>query len=296
MIAFALSLFARLMVAAATDDSSFCGFRRIPEDRPASASAFSRPGGILDRRAPIELDMDRVWPPLEINVYVHLVAGSQTSSPAYHLKSTIVRKQFLLLNSHFAGANITFRQRFLERRIYPVYAIVRDGSHQAFIDMALALNQGTDSGNDTLNVYIVDELSTTDGIRTGGQAFYPVNDPEKNLKESGVWIAVGTTPGGDRVNYNLGGTLTHEVGHWFGLPHTWADGSVDMYRCRPKRCKQCDLQRAMGTAPQAYRSTGCPSEQPPDTCPGDSKPDAIHNHMGGNSEYVYSRITTIKEK
>ncbi|HEX7412984.1 MAG TPA: zinc-dependent metalloprotease, partial [Bacteroidia bacterium] len=43
----------------------------------------------------------------------------------------------------------------------------------------------------------------------------------------GVWVAyqsIGNT-GNVAAPYNLGRTLTHESGHYFGLRHTWGDGT-----------------------------------------------------------------------
>ncbi len=46
--------------------------------------------------------------------------------------------------------------------------------------------------------------------------WYP-NDPIMD----GVVIFFGTLPGGTLERFNLGRTLTHEIGHWLGLYHTF---------------------------------------------------------------------------
>jgi len=43
-------------------------------------------------------------------------------------------------------------------------------------------------------------------------------------RDDGVVIAYGTVPGGDDAPFNLGNTLTHEVGHWLYLAHTFENG------------------------------------------------------------------------
>lgn len=79
--------------------------------------------------------------------------------------------------------------------------------------------------------------------------------------------------------YNLGQTLTHEVGHWVGLYHTFQDG--------------CPFDEGDGsesgdyvvdTPAQSGPSFGCPIAR--DSCPTDAGVDPIR-------AYTYSVITSM---
>jgi hypothetical protein len=56
-----------------------------------------------------------------------------------------------------------------------------------------------------------------------GYAYLPSSWPEDDWHH-GVVVLYSTLPGGNAAPYNLGDTGTHEVGHYLGLDHTFANG------------------------------------------------------------------------
>jgi len=87
--------------------------------------------------------------------------------------------------------------------------------------------------------------------------------PGGSSSTDGVVLLYSSLPGGSAVPYNLGRTLTHEVGHYLNLRHIWGDG----------RCRQDDF--VTDTPSSNSANYGCPS-YPSTSC---KSPDMTMNYM-----------------
>ena len=79
-------------------------------------------------------------------------------------------------------------------------------------------------------------------------------------------------PNGGLDGYQEGKTAVHEVGHWFGLLHTFQDNT----------CASGDPGDYVDDTPQESISTdGCPPLDGivKDSCPGNGGQDPVHNYM-----------------
>ncbi|KAG6916489.1 hypothetical protein DXG01_006615 [Tephrocybe rancida] len=118
--------------------------------------------------------------------------------------------------------------------------------------------------SNTLHIYIVGSINVSSDNVDGnkGYATYPQaynGDPTLD----GVVLANSAIPGGSDPNYNQGKALIHEMGHWFGLYHTFEGG-----------CTEPNDQ--IPDTPQE-RYPGFCSEK--DSCPDNAGSDPIHNFM-----------------
>ena len=135
--------------------------------------------------------------------------------------------------------------------------------------MKRALKRG---GPEDLNIY------TTSGNIYLGWAYFPDIVGTNFEFLDGVVIDYRTLPGGEYGSqYSLGGTLTHETGHWLGLLHTFQGACGN----------QGDL--VADTPAEREPTLGCP--QGKDTCRGKPGLDPIHNFMDYSFDACYTQFT-----
>ena len=165
---------------------------------------------------------------INVNVYLHSVAASEgglltvsfhiamsfpQSSRANMMQDQNFQEQLDVLNSDFSPAGITFTLAGTTRTVDDSWAV--DGDEMS---MKTELRQGSYSD---LNVYFTEELGGNLGY-----CYFPTDAPEGSdaFYRDGCSVLASTVPGGSSEGYNLGKTATHEVGHWFGLYHTFQGG------------------------------------------------------------------------
>ena len=146
----------------------------------------------------------------EIATYFHIItdgSNGEISDSQMQAQLDVINKAYLSHGFSFAVAGIT-------RTENSDWSSVSLGG-QAQTEMKESLHEGDAS---TLNVYLT---NVENGIL--GYATFP-EDYDGNPLDDGVVILNETIPGGKAEPYNEGDTLTHEVGHWMGLYHTFQAG------------------------------------------------------------------------
>jgi hypothetical protein len=162
--------------------------------------------------------------------------------------------QIQVLNKAFLPAGIQFTKLRVDRVLNPSWFTMTMGSTaEAVCKRSIAFDPAH-----TLNIY-------TCGIPNGqiGWAYYPWAFAESSYLQ-GLVVHYGTLPGGSVSHYNQGDTATHELGHYFGLYHTFEGG--------------CGYpgDYVTDTPAEATPAFGKPLNR--DTCPTLGT-DPIHNYM-----------------
>ena len=170
------------------------------------------------------------------------------------------------MNADYAPHGIRFVLKDTTRTVNANWA-----NDRAELTMKRSLRQG---GYGALNLYFQTYVS---GYL--GYCYFPesVSEGSADFYYDGCTILWQTVPGGPIANAPLGETVTHEVGHWFGLYHPFqggCTGSGDFIADTPA---------------QASDSTGCPVGR--DSCPGQPGLDPIHNYMDYSYDSCYEEFT-----
>lgn len=219
---------------------------------------------------------------ITIPTYIHVIHSGNTgkkytyaSNPAY------IQNQIKVLNIGFRGEESKAFAPFPSRS-YDRYQVADTTANIQFclagttatnnqlwyldkneIAMKKALKQG---GPESLNVYV----NTASGYL--GYAYYPES---QDFVEDGVVILNDSMPNGDIVGYNEGDTLTHEVGHYLGLDHTFGggcDGPGDYMDFAPQSANYVNAK-----SNEVDMTFGCPVDV--DTCEADAGKNPIHSFM-----------------
>jgi hypothetical protein len=142
---------------------------------------------------------------IEVPLYVHIIQ----SSTAQNISEVQIQDQVDVLNDAFSP-EFQFSLREVNVIENDDWHICELGGNEK--DMKKALRKG---GSDSLNLYI---CVPGDGLL--GWSTLP-SRYRSNPVYDGVVVHAESIPGGGLVPYNLGNTATHEIGHWFGLFHTF---------------------------------------------------------------------------
>ena len=181
---------------------------------------------------------------LMIPVRWHVVRSGTAVSQG-NVPDTWIADQIGVLNRAYSGRGFQFTLAGVDRTTNRNwYTGCYSSGTERKIKQALAVDP-----TKNLNLY---SCNPSGGIL--GYATFPSSYASRPALD-GVVVLYSSLPGGDAAPYNLGDTATHEVGHWFGLYHTFQGG-----------CARGDL--VSDTAAEKSAAFGCPVGR--DTCNGRS--------------------------
>ncbi|KAB8213338.1 hypothetical protein BDV33DRAFT_210312 [Aspergillus novoparasiticus] len=232
----------------------------------------------LESRGLSNLSTSLIWPQITIDTYFHVIVGN-SPGPDDAVSEHELINQFNILNNDFTPSNITFRLRNIDLLLNEAYAsgLGLDISPPGMRPLGQHLRIGNFSD---LNVYfrrLSNPLNPTEAGRVLSTNWGSVS---RDIRKDGVEISLYALPGrapSGRLQ-GLGKTLTHEVGHWLGLPHTWSTDSCEN-----------DADGIDDTPIHLGPSLNCSA--PLDTCPRQPGKDPIHNFMNYVDEHCYKSFT-----
>ncbi|KAL2145835.1 hypothetical protein VTI28DRAFT_6132 [Corynascus sepedonium] len=204
-----------------------------------------------------------------VDVYFHVVAKSTSLSGGY-VTDAQLSSQLSTLNAAYAPHGFQFNLKGTTRTVNANWA---DDSKGYEMTMKRSLRKGSYS---TLNIYFLTDMGDNLGYCYFPESGGATSGSTTQIRD-GCTVLYSTVPGGSTTNYNLGGTVTHEVGHWFGLYHTFQGGCTG------------SGDQVSDTPAQASASSGCPVGR--DSCPSQAGLDPIHNYMDYSIDSCYEEFT-----
>lgn len=269
-----------------------------PEPNGAPQRAFAHDGATVSNtvKARVERDLAEFAGPaatarraaalpaeIVVPVQVHIIRG--THQKDRRVTRAQARRLFSVLQGGFAGqqdrsmvpTGIRFQLNKITVSRNDRWFHARPGS-RADTSMKRALHRGK---RRVLNIYL-NNLNDGSGSLLGVARFPWL--AAKYPKRDGITINVAALPGGKAGGYNLGDTVIHEAGHWFGLLHTFegaCDGPGDYVNDTPAEAEpsfECEVSR-----------DSCPTDRPAGWVTGDPEPPAALDPVRNFMDYSYDR-------
>ena len=243
-----------------------CGFENPSDAERITIESKLRQFRASDRASVVKgvTVADKVVP-----VHFHVLL---TNSGAGNIDDGKLNLQLAALNEAYAGSGFQFSLQGISRTKNTTWYNACDKSTvERQIRKALAVNPAH-----TFNVYLC-------GLGGGllGRATFPSYFPENSYMH-GVVILNQSVPGGSATNYNNGGTLIHEAGHYLGLYHTFQGG------CTPPGDSVAD------TPDEASASQGgCDIGR--DTCASPGL-DPVQNYMDYSYDTCMTNFTPLQRQ
>jgi len=194
-----------------------------------------------------------------VGVFWNIIYDGNTGEAGY--PDSVITQTINIANNYFSQIGLSFQIRGV-RRIPQPYNVVHGVAIGNNVDRGIK-NQYRQGGVESLNIYT---YATNPNFPYAGYSSFP-KDYNSDPKLDGIIYDYNylPIPGRQFNGANSGSIMTHEIGHWVGLYHTFQDGCTS-----PN--DYVDDTPAEGSA-----ASGCPTGR--DTCTQFAGVDPIHNMM-----------------
>jgi hypothetical protein len=218
---------------------------------------------------------------VHIRTIFHVISDHTLLSSESSRMDTMINAQMKVLNDSYSGATATdasntpfrFDLQKTTHTVNKTWSTVVPGKAGVERDMKQALYEGDAT---VLNVYVANI-----GGGLLGWSYFPKGYNNGRDFIDGVVMLDESMPGGTAGKYSLGDTLTHEVGHWLMLDHTFQGG------CSASGDGVADTPR------EAHPQFDCPFKANTCTAPG---LDPIHNFMDYTQDSCMDMFTPGQAK
>ncbi|KAF5138815.1 Extracellular metalloprotease [Metarhizium anisopliae] len=212
-----------------------------------------------------------------VDTYIHIISSDGTPQGG-NVSDDIVRRQIDVLNEGLSGTGFSVTLKGVDRTVNAAWA-----NDRSEVAMKRELRKGSYKD---LNLYYLNAPQGSASI--GGYCYFPVQGARPgsdSFIRDGCVMQFGSMPGGSLGSNNLGKVTVHEVGHWFGLFHTFQGG------CEASSGGDQVDDTPAHAAPRTASDYQCPADSNIDTCPSLPGSDPLHNYMSYRQDRCYTEFT-----